>query len=113
MSSEQTRAEWQSEPCPPWCIRAHHDDDPPDDRFHDSATTQVPVIFAVRDHDAGPGRYTHEPGQVSIVTSRHVDSDDVVVFIGCEDNADQQLNLTVESSARLAGSIARHLDANG
>lgn len=111
MSSEQTLAAGRSEPCPPWCIREHHDDDHPDDRYHDSAATRVPVIFAERDHQAGPGRWAHVRGEISIITSRYVGSADVVVFIGREEQPDRQLNLTVEGAARLAEGIQRHLDA--
>lgn len=111
MSSEQTRESWRSEACPSWCVKDHHDDDHPDDRFHDSAATRVPVIFAERDHEAGPGRWAHVPGEISIITSQHVESSEVVVFIGREDHVDQRLNLSVEGAARLAEGIERHLDA--
>lgn len=110
MSSEKTREAGRSEPCPPWCAGEHREADHPDDRYHDSPTTPVPVIFAERDREAGPGQWAMEPGEIAITTSQHIESDDVVVFIGREDRLDQQLNLTVESAARLARSIERHLD---
>lgn len=109
--SSDTHATRQSEPCPSWCTQQHSDDDHPDDRFHDSAVTQVSVIFAERDHVAGPGRWVHTAGEISIVTSRHIDTSDVVVFIGRDDQVNQQINLTTDSAARLAEAITRHLDA--
>ncbi|WP_182377222.1 hypothetical protein [Nocardioides sp. WS12] len=33
---------WLDEPCPPWCVRAHLEDDHPEDRYHQSE----PSFFA-------------------------------------------------------------------
>lgn len=110
MSSKNPRAAWQSEPCPAWCTQQHRDDDHPEDRFHDSVATRVPMVFAERDHEAGPGRWAHTPGEISIVTSRHAETSDVVVFIGRDEHPGQELSLTPEGAARLAVAIARHLD---
>lgn len=109
MTSEQARAIWQSEPCPPWCTVVHRDDDHPDDRYHDSAALQVPAIVLERDREAGPGRWVREPAEITIVTSRHADTVDVVTLIGRDDRLDQQLSLTPEGAARLADAILQHL----
>lgn len=109
MESTKPRASWQSEPCPPWCVRVHADDDHPDDRYHDSAETQVPAILAERKPDEGPGRWVHEEAEVTIVTSRYADATEMVTFIGSGDRHDQQLSLSPESAARLAAALQRHL----
>lgn len=109
MNIEQSRATWQAEPCPPWCVREHHDDDHPDDRYHDSEATLIPAVVAERDLPGGPGRYTRETTELAIVTSRHDDSPDLITFIGRGDRADQQLIMTPESAAHLATALTRHL----
>lgn len=113
MNDEKARAIWQTEPCPPWCTQDHRDDDHPDDRYHDSAVTRVPVILIERDHAAGPGRWEREAGEITIVTSRHADTAEVVTFIGRDDGPGQQLTLTPEGAARLAAAIARHVAETG
>ena len=109
VESEQPRASWQSEPCPAWCTRRHADDDHPDDRYHDSAPTQVPAILLERDAAAGPGRWSSAAGEITIITSRYVDGGDTITVIGREDLPDRQLSLTPEGAARLAEAIARHV----
>jgi hypothetical protein len=109
MDDEHARAVWQSEPCPPWCSGEHHDDDHPDDRYHDSPSVQVPVTVMERDHAAGPGRWIPLPGEITIITSQHADTGEMVTFIGRADRRDQQLHLTPDGAARLAREIVQHL----
>lgn len=111
MQSDPTRASWQSEPCPAWCVRHHQDDDHPDDRYHDSGTTEVPTLFAARDHAAGPGRWAMDSGEIMIITSRHVDSTETITFVGRDDRLGQALTMTPDSAARLAEALTRHVAA--
>jgi hypothetical protein len=110
VSSEQALATWQSEPCPSWCARVHHDDDHPDDRYHDSTQLQVPSILMERDLDAGPGQWVSVPEDLTIVSSRYDSADDIITFIGRADRHDQHLQLSPETARRLAQSILDHLD---
>jgi hypothetical protein len=109
VENEPARSGWTFESCPRWCTRQHDDDDHPDDRYHDSAPTTTPTIFLQRDHEAGPGRWRHEAGEITIISSRHADTDETITFIGRDDRFDQQLHLTPEGAARLADAIVRHL----
>jgi hypothetical protein len=109
VENEPARSGWPAEPCPQWCTRRHADDDHPDDRYHDSAPTTAPIVFLERDRDAGPGRWRHEAGEITIISSRHADAHETITFIGRDDRLDQQLHLTPEGAARLADAIAQHL----
>lgn len=109
MVNEAARANWQSEPCPSWCVREHHDDDHRDDRYHDSETTLTPSAFALRDFDAGPGVWQVEMGEIAIVTSKHVETDTVVTFIGRDDRIGHSLTMTPETAAQLAAALTRHV----
>lgn len=111
MESDLKRAGWQTEPCPSWCIREHHDDDHPDDRYHDSIATEVPTLFAARDHAAGPGQWAMDSGDLMIITSRHVDSTEVITFVGRDDRLGQALTMTPDSAARLAEALTQHVAA--
>jgi hypothetical protein len=108
MSTTHSRPSWLSEPCPAWCTRSHHDDDHPDDRWHDSETTLVPVTALRRDTGAGAGRFEPEQAVVTIVTSRHVGDTVTTTFIGYGDRPHTALQLTPESAARLAEAVTRH-----
>ncbi|MFI5430064.1 DUF6907 domain-containing protein [Aeromicrobium sp. UC242_57] len=109
MQNDSTRANWQTEPCPAWCVRTHQDDDHPDDRYHDSEPTEIPAVFAERDRDAGPGQWTLDAGELTIITSRHVDTTETITFVGREDRLGHALTLTPDSAARLAHALNRHL----
>ncbi len=109
MGHDPTGPSWQSRPCPPWCVRTHREDDHPDDRFHDSRSTRVPVVLLDRDVDAGPGRWSHDLTDLAIVVSQHDTADEVVVLVGREDDTRQQLHLSAESAARLAKALDTHL----
>lgn len=43
------RPPWLAEPCPPWCTRAHAADDHPEDRYHQSEPSIVPVVAGAAD----------------------------------------------------------------
>lgn len=111
MNIEQSRASWQTEPCPSWCVREHQDDDHPDDRYHDSDTTVVSAVMADRDRGGGSGSWTHETAELAIVTSRYDDSTQLITFIGRDDRPDQHLIMTPESAGRLAQALTRHLSS--
>lgn len=36
---------WLTSPCPPWCTRAHHEDDHPEDRRHQDDGVVVPALL--------------------------------------------------------------------
>jgi hypothetical protein len=40
---------WLTETCPSWCVREHHEQDHPDDRYHQSETSFFPAVAAARD----------------------------------------------------------------
>lgn len=112
MSSDQARAAWQSAPCPSWCTQRHHDDDHPDDRYHDSVAVPVASTVMQRDRAAGPGQWVEVPAELTVVTSRHADpasTAETVTFIGRADRTDQQLQLSPGSAKHLAEAILEHL----
>lgn len=66
------RLSWLIEPCPAWCRADHHDQDHPDDRFHQSPQILVPVVIpkrvTVEEVSASSSRAV-EPGTASYAVS--------------------------------------------
>jgi hypothetical protein len=46
---ESSRPTWLDEPCPPWCLREHDEDDHPEDREHRGAAIDVAVVATGED----------------------------------------------------------------
>lgn len=44
MASLDQPLSWSREPCPAWCAREHEEGDHPEDRYHQSEPTYVPVL---------------------------------------------------------------------
>lgn len=91
------------ERCPIWCVVDHRRDDHRDDRWHDSATSDVDVIVRL------PG--STEASQLTIVTSRRFGEPGDWTFIGEADHNRQRLELSRESAQRLATALTEHLRA--
>lgn len=108
-STANDKPTWQDDECPPWCATEHHEADPPEDRFHDSATRYVPVRLGVR--DAGQIANVATPAELFVVTSRRCGDHDDWTFVGEPDRHGQHLMLSKESARRLAETLLAHLDA--
>ena len=48
-ASRAARPPWSKQPCPPWCTREHAADDHPEDRYHQSEPSILPVVAGAGD----------------------------------------------------------------
>lgn len=101
-------ASWQRDECPPWCAVRHGHDDHPDDWAHVSAQVAVPVVARVgtvsgegESHDLVDAR------ELAGVLRQRDGAPDVWLYVG--DGAEQWLELTVESWARVLPFAAERL----
>lgn len=98
---------WQREPCPPWCIREHDEDDIPLDRYHQGEPSLLPVLMS--DHPEEPRGDTFAPVDLTIRVGRYVT--EVVDWVAIEPVALSvaRMVLTAESAERLAQLIRDRL----
>lgn len=108
-STTNQRPSWQDDACPSWCVVDHHEDDFPEDRFHDSRTLYVSVTLGV----ASPPHPepTATPAELYVITSRRAGSHRDWTFVGEPDRSGQRLVLSRESARHLIDTLTEHLDA--
>lgn len=102
---------WLTETCPSWCVREHHEQDFPDDRYHRSEPSSFPAIVV-----AGPGihltAFMHGLDLV-VWIGRYVEERVDWMVIEPAEQRDPHLVLTVESAALLLDQIALQLSLTG
>jgi hypothetical protein len=101
------RPTWQREPCPPWCVRDHDEDDIPLDRYHQASPSVVPVLASSDPETMATGSLVSI--DLTIRIGRH--AGDVLDWIAIEPlpTTAPRLVLTAESAARLADEISDQL----
>ena len=106
-SPDDRRASWLRELCPAWCARAHHEDDHPEDHYHQSEASFVPVIASRR--TAVPVTSTFEAVDMLVRICRY--DGDVVTWLAIEPLEQRQprLVLTVESARLLVRDMVDQL----
>lgn len=105
----QRHPTWLLGGCPPWCRRTHHEDDHPEDRYHQSEPAYVPAICG-HGHSV-PLTSSLEATDLLVRRGRHVD--DVVewLVIEAEMSPEPRLVLTSESARALLSALASQLEA--
>ncbi len=73
---------WLNEPCPAWCVRAHAETDPPDDRAHMSDAIEIPVIERVTSPTEGGIVYERCATALQIGLHRVVGESETWVYLG-------------------------------
>lgn len=95
---------WQDEPCPPWCIREHVEDDLVLDRYHQGEASTLSVMMST---DPGePRAATFEAAELMIRVGRFDGERTSWVAI---EPVSPRMTLTAESARRLSQRIAAHL----
>jgi len=94
------RPSWQHEPCPPWCVTEHHEDDLLGDRFHDSAGTYLTV--SVPDEDAPAGTSAAE---LFLSRFRRVGEPEEWIHLEVDAHVQPGLTISPESARALARTL--------
>ncbi|GAA1522683.1 DUF6907 domain-containing protein [Nocardioides humi] len=93
---------WLTEPCPAWCEREHLEDDHPEDRYHQSAVVQVPVVAGPR---AIPMTARLVPLEMTVRIGRHLGERRVWLALEPAEGGAPSLVLSAESGSVLAAAI--------
>lgn len=94
------RPTWQTEPCPPWCVTDHREDDLVADRIHDSHAVTLSA-WTPDDTEADA-----VPRELFIAAYKRNDSTETWVYLGHPDPRAGGITLALDSAARLAGDLA-------
>ncbi|WP_244931802.1 hypothetical protein [Nocardioides sp. W7] len=98
---------WLVEPCPPWCVREHREDDHPEDRYHQSQASHLPVVAGST--DTIPMTDSLEAVDVVVRRGRHLGEVVEWLAIESDDLRSLRLLLTVESATALTSALADQL----
>ena len=98
---------WLTEACPSWCVREHREQDHPDDRYHQSETSFVPVVAAVR--DTVPITASMQGIDLTVWMGRYVGESLVWVVIEPDGARTPRLILSAESASSLNSQIGAQL----
>lgn len=106
-----TRHSWQHDDCPPWCEGGHTESDHPDDRFHRSEGSAIPVI--TRRTAVVDNHLTHivEATELKVGLSRAIGDAEIWVYLDAE--GDRGFELSLESATRLISSLRSPLTLPG
>lgn len=98
---------WLGEPCPPWCVRTHLEDDHPEDRHHQSE----PSLFAAiaGDGDQVPMTASLAPLTLGIRLGRHVGEARAWVVIESLETRHPRLVLSEEAAGALRHQLEHQL----
>lgn len=104
------RPPWPGEPCPPWCTRAHAPDDHPEDRYHQSEASLLPVVAG--SGDTVPVTASLRPLTLVVRAGRY-DGGRTWLVIEATEDARPRMALTVDAARALAEALQVQLDALG
>ncbi len=98
---------WLDEPCPPWCVRDHEEDDHPEDRYHQSE----PSLFAAiaGSGDQVPMTASLAPLTLGIHLGRHVGETRAWVVIESLETRHPRMVLTEEAAVALQQQLEHQL----
>jgi hypothetical protein len=101
---------WLGEPCPRWCVREHHEDDHPEDRYHQGEASYLPVVAGRTDTIPMTSSLTAD--ELVVRRGRHLGEAVDWLAIESDDLRGLRLLLTVESARTLAAGLAHRLGAD-
>ncbi|MCX6401635.1 MAG: hypothetical protein NTX33_17115 [Propionibacteriales bacterium] len=98
---------WLDEPCPPWCVRDHEEDDHPEDRYHQSE----PSLFVgvAGSGDQVPVTASLAPLTLGIRLGCHVGEARAWVVIESLETRHPRMVLTEEAAAALRQALEHQL----
>lgn len=94
------RPSWQHEPCPPWCVVEHREEDLPDDRVHDSKG----ACLTVSTPDPSTPSQTR-PLELTLVRYRHLDEHEDWLHLTIGEGEHPGLTLSPEGARALSRTL--------
>lgn len=98
---------WLDEPCPPWCVRTHLEDDHPEDRYHQSDPSFFTGVAG--DGDQVPMTASLNPVTLGVRLGRHVGEAGAWVVIESLESRHPRLILTAEAAVALRQRLEHQL----
>lgn len=102
------RPTWQQLPCPDWCERMHEEDDHPEDRYHQSEPSFIPLTAATE--RTVPVTASLRNVDLLVRVGQYVDELIEWVVIEPLDMPQPRLVMTVESAHSLVRGLTEQLD---
>ncbi len=103
------RPSWLEEECPAWCTRAHHEDDHPEDRYHQDDGTIVPSIVAVL--ECRTMRRVAHPEELVIQRSQWPNDPQVWVSVTATESSTHSLTVAIDCVPLLLTALRAGLDS--
>ncbi|HVK29747.1 MAG TPA: hypothetical protein VM575_15520 [Nocardioides sp.] len=100
---------WPDAPCPPWCTREHAADDHPEDRYHQSEPTLLPVVAG--SGDTVPVTASLRPLTLAVRIGRYADDDRTWLVIEALEAPRPRMVLAAEAARALVRGLLDQLDA--
>jgi len=101
---------WLEEPCPPWCRRAHAEDDHPEDRNHQSEPSLFLAVAGTG--DGVPVTATLRPTTLTVRMGRYVGERTTWLAIEDSEEPGPRMVLTDSSAWALHQMLAQQLTAS-
>lgn len=108
-ATRAARPPWLDEPCPPWCTRAHAADDHPEDRYHQSEPSIVPVVAGAA--DAVPVTTSLRPMTLAVRLGRYVGDDRTWLVIEPLEDVQPRMVLAADGARALLQALGGQLAA--
>ena len=107
MASSDQPMSWSRERCPAWCAREHDERDHPEDRYHQSEPTYVPVLASRA--PSVPATASLEALDLIVRVCRY--DGDIVTWVAIEaaDHPEPRLVLSLESARLLLHDLEEQL----
>lgn len=103
------RPAWPGEPCPPWCTREHTAGDHPEDRYHQSEPSILPVVAG--SGDTVPVTASLRPLTLAVRLGRHSGDDRTWLVVEALEEPRPRIVLTADAARLLLGALVEQLDA--
>ncbi len=103
----EQRPTWLEEPCPSWCARAHHEDDHPDDRFHQS---DGQLVAALAGSGGAPVDERVAPTTIVVRMGRYAGAARSWIDLAAADPGLPHLVMSVETARAVADAAIRLAD---
>jgi len=104
---QQKQPTWLHERCPGWCVRAHHEHDHPEDRYHQSEGSVLPGVVATR--PTIPLTASMERLDMIVWAGRYVGESDAWLVIEPTERREPRLLVTIGTAHGLVKQLSEQL----
>lgn len=108
-AARAARPPWPEPTCPPWCTRTHTADDHPEDRYHQSEPSILPVVAGTG--DTVPVTRSLRALTLAVRVGRYADDDRTWLVVEALDEPQPRLVLAADAARVLLQALGEQLAA--